>query len=261
MQERLTFYIEGTGPLHRLNPLTKLFLVLTLIVLAFFGPGYWLPLAIFLFGILPLSIWGGIGKSFFKALLTLLMPTVVFLFVMQGFFYPGGEHVLIKLWFLRVTAEAIKAGFLIASRVLTMVSSFLLILLSTHPSLLMSDLVSRGLPAVMAYIITSSLQIVPQMRMKSRTIIDAQRARGLETEGKLITRIRALIPLVRPLIFGALLDVEERTIALEARAFTATGRKTSLMIISDSRAEGIFRRILFGICIIAIGSKIWLSFK
>ena len=40
----------------------------------------------------------------------------------------------------------------------------------------------------MGYIITSVFQIVPQMTGTMNTITDAQRSRGLETEGSLLTR-------------------------------------------------------------------------
>lgn len=257
----MTFFEDRDSPLHRLNPLTKLLLVVTNIVVAFVSPWYWTATLMFIFVVIPLSLWGKITKSFLKALLRLLLPAVVFLFVMQSFFYPGGQEVIFRVWFLSVTVEAVKVGYLISTRILVMVSSFILILLSTHPSMLMSDLVQRGLPSVLAYVITSTLQIIPQMRIKADLIIDAQRSRGLETEGKIIARIRALVPLVRPLIFGALVDVEERTIAIEARAFTSSLKKTSLVEIPDSSLEMFSRWIMVGFWIIVIGWRVWLSLK
>ena len=43
-------------------------------------------------------------------------------------------------------------------------------------------------------------------------------------------RARGVVPLAAPLVFGALTEVEERTMALEARAFTAPGRQTLLRV-------------------------------
>ena len=107
-------------------------------------------------------------------------------------------------------------------------------MLSTHPSTLMTALTQRGLPPSLTYIIVSTLQIIPQMQLKASTIIDAQRSRGLETQGGLHRRVSALLPLVGPLVFGSLVDVEERAIAIEARAFKAKRTKTSLIEIPDS---------------------------
>ena len=139
-----------------------------------------------------------------------------------------------------------------------MVSSFLLLLLTTHPSTLMNDLARRGVPPALSYIITSTLQIIPVMRAKASTILDAQRSRGLDTRGNLIARSRSLLPLVGPLIFGSLVDVEERAIAIEARGFNLPGRKTSLVEVHDSRAEAWFRLGMLVLILLALGIRIWL---
>jgi len=85
----------------------------------------------------------------------------------------------------------------------------------------MSDLTRRGLPPQFAYVIISTLQILPQMQAKAQTIIAAQRSRGLDTESSFAKRVGALVPLVGPLVFGSLVEVEERAIAIEARGFTS----------------------------------------
>jgi energy-coupling factor transport system permease protein len=122
----------------------------------------------------------------------------------------------------------------------------------------MSDLTRRGVSGNLSYVITSSLQIIPQMQVKAETIIDAQRSRGLETTGNVFKRGRALIPLVGPLVFGSLVEVEERAIAIEARAFTSPLKKTSLREIPDRPAERAARWLFIGVIIIAIGLRIWL---
>ena len=63
---------------------------------------------------------------------------------------------------------------------------------------------------------------------RAETIIAAQRARGLDTEGSVWRRIRGVVPIVGPVILGAIGEVEERTMALEARGFTRPGRRTLL---------------------------------
>jgi len=67
-----------------------------------------------------------------------------------------------------------------------------------------------------------------------------------------------LLPLVGPLIFGSLVDVEERAIAIEARGFNLPGRKTSLVEIQDSRAQAWFRWFLLALILLALGIRLWL---
>jgi len=150
-------------------------------------------------------------------------------------------------------------GFANAMRIFVMVSSFTIFLLTTHPSELMSDLTRRGLPGQFAYVIISTLQIIPQMQAKAQTIIAAQRSRGLDTESTFAKRVGALVPLVGPLVFGSLVEVEERAIAIEARGFTSTRVKTSLYEIPDSNFDKTLRWGLVLLVIASIVSRIWLS--
>lgn len=258
MQDRLSLYIDRDSPLHRLNPLTKLTLSFSLILTGFLGPGFWLATLIFVLVLLPVSLWGKISREFTRTTFRLILPLASFLFAMQSLFYPGGETVLFKLWFFSVKLEGVSFAYLTASRIMNMVGSFLLLLLTTHPSTLMTALTQRGLPAALTYIIVSTLQIIPQMQVKASTIIDAQRSRGLETEGSLPRRVRALLPLVGPLVFGSLVDVEERAIAIEARAFKARRAKTSLTEIPDSAAQRTLRLGLIILTLLAIGARLWL---
>lgn len=257
MADQLSLYVDRASPLHRLNPLTKLALSFSLVLIGFLGPGYWLPTILFVGILIPLSFWGNIGNEFLQRAVRLILPLVLFLFVMQSLFYPGGRTVLVRIWIVSLKLESIQFAYLTATRILNMVGAFLLLLLSTHPSTLMNDLTHRGLPPALTYILVSTLQIIPQMRNKANTIIDAQRSRGLETQGSVRARIGALLPLVGPLVFGSLVDVEERAIAIEARAFKAKRVKTSLREVPDSTLQRQVRWGLGLLTLVLIGIGLW----
>ena len=97
------------------------------------------------------------------------------------------------------------------------------------------------------------------MQAKAQTIIAAQRSRGLDTQSSFVKRVGALVPLVGPLVFGSLVEVEERAIAIEARGFTSSHAKTSLREIPDSRFDQILRGALIVSVILAFMSRLWLS--
>lgn len=261
MKNRLTFYIDRESPLHRLNPLTKLLMVFTFIIMSFFGPGLWLPTLLLLFAILPLSFIGKVQREYLRTAVRLLLPVVGFLFLMQSVFHPdsGNSRELLRFLGLDVTLEGLQFAYLMATRILVMISAFILFMLTTHPSQLMSDLSRRGLSGTFAYVITSTLQIIPQMQAKASTIIDAQRSRGLDTDGSFRKRIGALLPLAGPLVFGSLVEVEERAIAIEARAFTSSVKKTFLHEIPDTELDKVMRWFFSILILLSFGSKIWLS--
>jgi energy-coupling factor transport system permease protein len=259
MQERLSFYTHKDSFLHRLNPLTKLTIVLALILIAFLSQWYWAPHLLTLIAVIPLSFAGRVSREFFWTASRLILPTATFLFVMQSLFHPIGEENLFEFYFLSATQESVLYAFRNAVRIIVMVSAFTLFLLTTHPSELMTDLTRRGLPGQFAYVIISTLQILPQMIAKSQTIISAQRSRGLDTESTFLKRAGAIVPLIGPLVFGSLVEVEERAIAIEARGFTSKQIKTSLHEIPDTPFDKSLRLGLALLVVATISISLWLS--
>jgi energy-coupling factor transport system permease protein len=259
MHERLSYYVQRNSAFHRLNPLTKIILVLGIIIISFVSPWYWTPQILLLFVIVPLSFVGGVSREFFSTAIRLILPAAGFIFIMQALFQPIGETIIFKFWFLDVTRESLAFAFRAATRITVMISAFTLFLMTTHPSELMSDLSRRGLPGQFAYVIISTLQILPQMQAKAQTIIAAQRSRGLDTQSSFLKRAGSIFPLVGPLVFGSLVEVEERAIAIEARGFTSTHVKTSLHEIPDSQADKIIRWMLVLLVIASLAFRIWLS--
>ena len=97
------------------------------------------------------------------------------------------------------------------------------------------------------------------MQAKAQTIISAQRSRGMDTDSTFLKRVGSVLPLVGPLVFGSLAEVEERAIAIEARGFTSKKIKTSLYEIPDRSSDQIIRWVLIILVIISIVLNIWLS--
>lgn len=259
MHERLSFFVKRDSPIHRLNPMTKVVLALSLVLIAFLSPWYWTPPALFLIAILPLSLAANVARQYWSFVLRIILPTVVILFIMQAFFLPGESRIIFEIFGFEVTELSAQLAFRNVMRILVMISSFTILLLSTHPSELMSDLTQRGLPGQFAYVVISSLQIIPQMQAKAQTIIAAQRSRGLDTQSSFLRRVSGILPLVGPLVFGSLVEVEERAIAIEARGFTSRHPKTFLHQIPDTGTDRMIRWILAALVLITILLRLWLS--
>jgi len=257
--ERLSYYLKRDSLLHRLNPLTKIILALSIILVSFMSPPNWTSLALLLIVIVPLSFLGRVSREFFSTALRLILPAAGFIFIMQALFQPVGETAILKFWILDITPESLSFAFRVSTRIAVMISAFTLLLMTTHPSELMSDLTRRGLPGQFAYVVISSLQIIPQMQAKAQTIISAQRSRGLDTQSSFLRRVGGILPLVGPLVFGSLVEVEERAIAIEARGFTSTRPKTFLREIQDTNFDRALRWILIAFVILTLILRIWLS--
>jgi energy-coupling factor transport system permease protein len=257
----ISLYQPRSSLLHRLHPLTKLTISFGLIGLALGAGIDWIPLAFYLLVLIPLSILGAVARPFISSSLRLLLPFAISLFLIQSLFFPEGTTVLARLGPLTVKAEGVRFAFASTVRILLITGALLLTLLTTHPGVLMSGLVQKGFPPNLAYVVVTTLQIVPQMQERAALIIDAQRSRGLETQGSPLRRARALLPLLGPLVLGALLDVEERTLALEARAFSATTPKTSLFELPDPGYERVLRWLILLSLVALIGVRLLESFR
>ena len=88
------------------------------------------------------------------------------------------------------------------------------------------------------------------------TITDAQRSRGMETEGNLLTRAKAFLPLISPVVMGALINTRERAVALEVRGFAAKQKKTYLADRPPHRGDKPITITLLALIVLAAGWRI-----
>ena len=86
------------------------------------------------------------------------------------------------------------------------------------------------------------------MTKLSQTITDAQRARGIETDGSILTRLKALLPMMGPLVLTSIQQIDERVLTLEARGFSAPARKTAYYSIEKTAVD----YVIVAICIVSL---------
>ena len=240
-----------------MNPLTKLTVAGFLLVGGLVLPGIWSNYFLLVLVVFPLALIARVFKELVRSAIKITLPFAISVFLIQGFLWTNGTPIA---WIGPFSLKLEGLRFAIAStgRILVLVSSFTSFAFTTRPDVLMNTLSQRGLPSSLAYIIVSTVQIVPRFQARAAGILDAQRARGLETEGNFIQRTRAVIPLVVPLILSSLIDVEERALAIEARAFNHPGRKTSLVEIQEAGWEPLARWFLAVGALGWIGLRFWL---
>lgn len=248
--------VRRPSAVEALHPLTKLALVLAAVAAGAALPTLPAVLGVYVLVLVPLAAAGGCLAPFLRTSLRVLTPFLISLLLIQGFFTPGAT-VLLRLGPFRYTLEGLLVGLLFSARLLVGMGAATLLMLITRPDALMRGLVERGLPNQIAYIVITALQIVPTFQARARSILDAQRSRGLETEGPLTVRLRAFAPLVGPLILSSLMQIEERAIALEARAFNRPGRRTSLVALHDTRAQALLRWALLAAALALIAARLF----
>ena len=251
------YFRPGDSWLHRRNPVTKLLSLLWLIFAAFLLPSIALPVLVALLAITAAS------TQLLKAtVLNLRIPAVLFasILIVNAFFFPGARDVIARLGPLAVSREGLSFGLISAGRLLVAFSASILFLYTTLADDLLEALVARGASHRIAFVVLSAVQMVPRLQGRAAAILEAQQARGLETGGSLRRRVGALVPLVGPIVLGSLIDVRERTFALEARAFGARPGRTAYRVVPDPAVDRLLRWAIvtagIGVVIVAIARPI-----
>lgn len=239
-----SFYLDRASGWHALHPLTKLAVAFALIVAAFSVRWDFISVALFVFVVFPLTVWGKISREVLRATFTIILPLAVSLALIQGFFFPGAQDVLFQIGPFALKREGLEFAFVTATRLMLIAGAGLLVIYATHPADLALALVQAGAPYPLAYIIVTAIQLLPEMQARAEGILNAQQARGLETTGDLRVRVAAFVPLIAPLVYGALENVQERALALDARAFRAPRAKTSWRELRDTQFQRGARMLL-----------------
>ncbi|RLP74503.1 energy-coupling factor transporter transmembrane protein EcfT [Mycetocola tolaasinivorans] len=242
----------GNG-VRDLNPATQLSLAGGLALTAvLFGP---LCMVIVVTICLVLSALAGRARPF----LTLFTRTILILGIaivaLQTFFVPGTTE-LFSWWLFTATAEGLAAGIQIASRVLGVGASVILLIQILNLDRLVLDMEQRGMSPRATYVITATVNIIPQMRKQMGVIMDAQKSRGVETDSNLWVRTQAFVPTIGPLILNSIMGVEEKALTLESRGFSATGTRTSLRYVEDRPRDKRLRVLIVCALVAIIGVRI-----
>jgi energy-coupling factor transport system permease protein len=201
------------------------------------------------------GIAAGVGRR--MALFALAtFPLVASILLVNTFLFPGATDVLLQVGPFAATGTGLTAALQATLRVVAFAVSVALFSLTTPTDDLLDDLERRGLGRRLVFVIGSAVATIPRMGERASEITDSQRARGLDTEGSPARRVRGIVPLAGPMIAGALSEVEERTMALEARAFSAPTRRVVIRVLPDSTSELALRLGALGGSILVAGASL-----
>lgn len=224
---------------HALAPLTKAVLAMVVVLGSFLVGGFVVPVALFAMLVLPGAVVSGLLGRVLRLAALVALPIAVSV-ALASVLTPGAT-ILLGLGPFAVTLEgaAFTAGVIL--RVLVAAAALVLLGLTTRASDLLVDLEHRGLSPRLAFAAAATLEAVPAAIERGRTIRDAQRARGLDTEGGVRRRLRGVLPLVGPVVTSSLVDVEARSLARDARAFGTPRNRHLLWSPPDSTGQRIAR--------------------
>ena len=232
-------FFPGNSLLHKADPRMKVVSMLLFAVAVFMASGLlaYLFLAAFVLGLCFMS-----GISL-KVILKGLKP-VVFITVFMGLiniFFTAGEKVLLDLGFIKICAEGLWAALFIALRIICLVTgTTLLLTYTTSPNVLCDAIESLLSPLKkikvpvhdFAMMMTIALRFVPTLIEETDKIMCAQKARGANFEtGSLLSRAKALLPVLIPLLVSSVRRATELATAMECRCYAGGEGRTKMRVL------------------------------
>ena len=215
-----SLYLDRNTWVHRLDPRTKMFLLIGMFVLpfVFLDPLYELAVLVLVLFIGYLA----------KALTNLrriwfILVTIAILTVILWSIFGSGQTPL----FLFVELEALLYGISIALRIDITVIAGMIFLSTTRNEEVAIGLVRLGIPYRFAFAVSTALRLVPTIVTTGFAISEAQRSRGLDLEsGNIIQRIRKHVPLLVPVFVSTIRSTNVFSMALESKGFGAGSKRT-----------------------------------
>lgn len=239
-------YFPGNSPVHRLDPRTKL-IILVVYIVALFTAAEWLSYCV-VFAFLASVI--AISRIPLKSILHGMKPLVMILIFtgILNVFFTTGENVLFQFWIITVYEEGIIRAVYMVVRILMLIAGTFLLTYTTSPIALTDGLESLLGPLKklhlpvheLAMMMCIALRFIPTLIEETDKIMSAQKARGADFEsGNLLQRVKALVPILVPLFISAFRRADELATAMECRCYQGGDGRTKMKLLRYKRNDFI----------------------
>ncbi len=227
-------YFPGNTVIHRLDPRTKLLLVMAYIISLFVAKG------VVSYGlmIVALAVVVTLSKTRLMALLKGLKPLIfiIILTALLNMFYTEGT-VIVSFWIFKITKEGIAKAAFMALRIMLLVMGTFMLTYTTSPIMLtygleqlLGPLKKLKVPVhELAMMMSMALRLIPTLIEETDKIMSAQKARGAEFDtGNFVEKAKALLPILIPLFISSFRRADELAVAMESRCYHGGDGRTRL---------------------------------
>lgn len=239
MLKDITFgqYYEGHSVIHKTDPRVKILLLILLIVFIFIAKNA-VSLGFAAVMILLAALISKIPFGMYIKNMKAILPVLIFTGVINLFYGDGGK-VLVSFWKLSITTEGVYRAIFMAVRITMLIFVSSELTYTTTPNdltdaieSLLSPLKYVGLKSAvhtLAMMMTIALRFIPTLIEEAEKIMNAQKARGADIEnGRLKERVKALIPVLIPLLISSVRRAYELAEAMECRCYNGGEGRTRM---------------------------------
>ena len=237
--------------IHDLDPRIKFFFVSILFILAILFTQI-IAFAVLFFLPLPFVFAAKVSRQWLRSLKgAALIAGIIFVFnFIFGYFSPSPyESITLPFDTPAEYFTLFEGSLAMTLRFVVLIASFSVFFLTTSPDHLGLALQQSHVPYEFCFAFTTAVRFVPVLADEAQTIMDAQKARGLELEsGNFLKRIRNYIPILIPLIVNAIRRSLELAETMESRAWGASEKRTNLYKLQLKRGDCV----LFGLSVLLL---------
>ncbi len=232
-------FFPGNSVIHKLDPRFKIICIILYIAAIFTASSYLSFALVALSTVLIVAL----SRLNLSVILKGLKPVVfiVLFTIIANILWTSGEKPILEFWIIKIYPEGLIYAFLMALRIMCLiVSTFVLLTYTTSPMAL-TDAIERllsplkviGLPVhEFSMMMTIALRFIPTLIEETEKIINAQKARGADFEsGNLLTRAKAMVPILIPLFVSAFRRADELAGAMECRLYTGGNGRTRMKVM------------------------------
>ena len=237
-------YFPGNSPVHKLDHRTKLLFLIVYIV-ALFLANSWITYGIILAFLITVIL---ISTIPFKSIVKGLKPLLVIMILtgILNLFFTTGEKLLLSFWRINIYYEGIERAIFMVARIMMLIVGTFLLTYTTSPIALTDGLESLLSPLKLikvpvhelSMMMCIALRFIPTLIEETDKIMSAQKARGADFEsGKLLQRVKALIPILVPLFVSAFRRADELATAMECRCYQGGTGRTKMKLLRFHRGD------------------------
>lgn len=249
-------FFPGDSVLHRLDPRMKLVLTVLYIVTVFLAENVYCYFALLVSAaVLILS-----SRLSLRVVLRGVRPILFILFftMLINLLFTKGETELFSFWRITVYREGVLRALFMALRVTVLVIGTSVFLTYTTSPIVLTDAIESLLSPLkrirvpvhdFAMMLTIALRFIPTLVEETEKIMNAQKARGAAFDtGSLLSRAKALVPVIIPLLVSSFNRADELATAMECRCYRGDVGRTRFVRMQlharDFLALALF--VLFG---------------
>ncbi|MCM1545197.1 MAG: energy-coupling factor transporter transmembrane protein EcfT [Ruminococcus sp.] len=228
-------FYKADSVVHKLDARVKIVATIMFLVIIFLCKNF-LSLALMLVFVVISVLASKVPVKMFLKSLKPILPIILFTAIIDIFYVKGGD-VLLSFWKISITEKGVLTAVFMTVRIICLIVCSSILTYTTAPTML-TDAIERLLSPLkvfhikvhtLAMMMTLALRFIPTLIEEIERITNAQKARGADFEsGKLMQRIKAMIPILIPLFVSAFSRAYELAFAMNCRCYRGGDGRTRM---------------------------------